>query len=202
MPLTAAPRAQQAVQAHAGFGLANLQRVGRRNRGDAIGQLQRCLEIADRAVVLDAVDRVRRGRQAERGQQRFVELTLEREVVHGRDSRRAPLVVVMQICGRQSGLPIVCMHDIRHEIRRRSLAEISARARQRREAQRIVRPILAVGAGVRIAGAAEQMPGLEHEQIKAGRSRTQNARGAAEVIRILCNNLHIFKRRERRRIPG
>ena len=48
--------AKQPVESHAALGCPDFLGVGRRHGGDAVGELQAGLEIADAAVVLDAVD--------------------------------------------------------------------------------------------------------------------------------------------------
>ena len=53
---TSARVAQQAVEPHAARRRADLRRIGRRYRGDPVGELQPGLQVADRAVVLDALD--------------------------------------------------------------------------------------------------------------------------------------------------
>ena len=133
--------AQQAVEAHAALRRADFRRVGRRHRRDAVGQLEPGLQIADRPVVLDAVDRVRVRRQAERGEQVARELALERQVVHGHHGARPRFAAIVQIGGRQAGLPVVRVHDIGDELRHCAMANGRGRARKRGEAKRVVRPI-------------------------------------------------------------
>ncbi len=50
------PCAQQTREPHAGFFGANFRRIGRRYRGDPVGELQSGLEQTDRAVKLHAID--------------------------------------------------------------------------------------------------------------------------------------------------
>jgi hypothetical protein len=91
---------------------SDLHRVGRRYGGDAVGQRQSRLEVADRSVIFDAVDRVRVRRQADAREE------IARETVPGtkgcapsspsqaaatRDSAAAP---------DESRLPIVTVHDV------------------------------------------------------------------------------------------
>ena len=60
-------RPQQAVERHAELGRHDFARVGRRDGGDAVGELQAAFEVADAVEVLDPVDRHRARGQADRG---------------------------------------------------------------------------------------------------------------------------------------
>ena len=130
--------AQQAVESHAAFGRADFRRVRRRHGGDAIGKREPRLEIADGAVVLDAVDRPRVPRQPER----------RRADTPGNWPWNARLctvitvpaaaAAVVQVGGRQARLPVVRVHDVGHELAHGAASHVRRGARERGEAQRVV----------------------------------------------------------------
>jgi hypothetical protein len=120
---------QQAVEAHAAFGRADLFRISRRHGGDPVGEREPAFEETYAAVILDAVDRPRMPRQAERIERDAAVLPLEREVVHGHDRGGPRAAVVMQIRGGEPRLPIVRVHDIGHEIGHHAVAHIRGGAR-------------------------------------------------------------------------
>ena len=86
-----------AVHSHAASRRADLRRIGWGYRGDTVGELQPGLQIADTAVVLDALDGERLGGQAEKRQQVGRKLPLKREIMdchHGRRFDRAGVVQI------------------------------------------------------------------------------------------------------------
>ena len=72
----------------------------------------------------------------------------------------------MQKCRRESGLPIVSVHDIRRERRNSALADFGRHSRKRGKAQAIVRPIRAVWRYIGVSGAGKKMRCVEHKQIE------------------------------------
>ena len=124
------PLAQQPVEAHAAFGRADLRRVRRRHRRDAVGEREPRLQEADRAVVLDAVDGVRVRRQAQLREQLARELPLEREVVHGHHRARPRRAAVVEQRGDEPRLPVVRVHDVGREARDDAARDRTPRTRQ------------------------------------------------------------------------
>ena len=130
--------AQQAVEPHAVLGRADLRGVGRRHRGDPVGEREARLEVADRAVILDAVDRVRVRRQADpwragsRGNWPWNDrlctvMTVPRP-------RRAAVVEQRR---DEARLPVVRVHDVGRVARDGAARDRGgARARARRSAAR------------------------------------------------------------------
>ena len=136
--------------------LPDFLRIGRRDRGDAVGELQPGLEEADAAVIFDAVDGEGLRRQAEGGEDFGRELALESEIMHGHHRAGARASAVMQISGGQARLPVVGVDDMRREARDEALAELGADFCERREAKGVVREIAAVRAGIGAAVAVDR----------------------------------------------
>ena len=132
MPVST-PRAlaQQPVEPHAVLGRADLRGVGRRHRGDAVGKREPRFEIADRAVIFDAVDRVGVRRQADpsrrssRGNWPWNDRLCTVITVPGRG---APPIVEQR--RHEARLPVVRVHDVGREARDGA----AARSRRRRAA--------------------------------------------------------------------
>ncbi len=103
MPLTmpstsAARRAQQAVERHAELGREDLARIGRRDRGDLVGEPDAAFEKADAAEIFDAVDAASpraAGRAAP--SRSAVVMALERHVVERQHRPRPRAAVVVEI---------------------------------------------------------------------------------------------------------
>ena len=152
----AGARAQQPVEAHAVFGRADFRRVGRRHRGDAVGELQPGLEKADRcreystpsmAIGAAAAGRASAAARAGTGPERRG---------CARSSPCAGRGAAGDSADRPAPAPPASHARARH--RDDSPADapraISARdPRQRREAQRIVRPVPPVRPEIGIAAA-------------------------------------------------
>ncbi len=129
------------------------RRVGRRDRGDPVGEAQPGLQVADVAVIFDAVDAERPRRQAERGQQRRPGTGPGRRgCARSSPCRAARPAVVVQIGRRQPGLPVMRVHDRRGcHAGSRPRRDAGADPRQRGEAQRVVGPVAAVRADIGVA---------------------------------------------------
>jgi hypothetical protein len=70
----------------------------------------------------------------------------------------------MQIRQRKSRVPVVGVDDVRHEGRDYPKANIGGDSRQRRKAQRVVRPIHAVRLEIRVSRTREQVRRIENKQ--------------------------------------
>ena len=121
---------------------------------------------------------------------------------HGFGARR----LVGQKRRHQSGLPVVRMHHGRlpAEIQRIERQQ-RGHAREHREALGVVRPVLAAGIDIGIAGAVEQRRAIDHPQRKRkiGMARFQDARaddafGAAHVDP--AENAHLLELAQQRAI--
>ena len=192
--------AQQSVEAHAALRRADFLRIRRRYGRDAIGQLEPGLQIADRAVIFDAVDRIRVPRQTERIQQVAAELALERQVVHGHHGARTRASRIVQIRGRQARLPVVRVHDIGNEFRDCAVADVRRGMRKRGEAKRVVAPHVAARVRVGTAVAHIQMRRVEHEPVAIAHVRREHARRPAMQIAERVDRRRIAHRRHHRRI--
>ena len=96
----------------------------------------------------------------------------------------------------------MCVNDLRLESIDRSEADIRPDARERREAQGIVRPAEPVGAKVGIAGPREEMRRVKDEQLEARRGAGEDARRPAKQIVVsVCASL-LGELGDHRRIAG
>ena len=110
---------------HAAGGGLDLPRIGRRYRGDAVGELQAGLEKADVAVILDAVDARRPAAAVRSAASRSA----------GNWPWKARLCTVITVAGRgaavgeigerQPGLPVMRVHDVAARSPRRRRAPMS-----------------------------------------------------------------------------
>jgi hypothetical protein len=190
--------AQQSVEAHAASRRSDLGGVRRRHGGDAIREAQARLEITDRTVVLDTFDRPRVPRQADVVERETVEAPLEREVVHGHDRAWTRAAVVVQVRGRETRLPIVCVHDIRNERAGPALPDVRRRARERREAQRIVGEAPPVGTRIGVSRPCVQVRRIEDEKIEPACAGGAQPRPASEQRRVFVNDTGVADRRHHR----
>src|SRR3546814_9243425 len=76
-------------------------------------RLKARLEIADAAVIFDAVDRKGMRRKAEPGEDIGAVLPLEGDVVDCHQARNGGAFSIAQIGGKQARLPVMDMHEIR-----------------------------------------------------------------------------------------
>ncbi len=192
--------AQQSVEAHAARRRTDFRRIRRRYGRDAIGQLEPGLQIADRAVIFDAVDRIRVPRQTERIQQVAAELALERQVVHGHHGAGARPSRIVQIRRRETRLPVVRVHDIGNELRDCAMANGRRGMRKRGETKRVVAPHVAARVRVGTAIARIEMRCVEHEPIAIAHVRRKHARRPAMQIAERVHRRRIANRRHHRRI--
>ena len=100
----------------------------------------------------------------------------------------------MHVGGREPRLPIMRVHDVGHEVRHIAKPDVGGHARQRRKAQAVVRPVRAIGHHVGIAGTAEQMRRVEHQQIELAATGFQQPRDAAEEQRPFQQRLGALQR--------
>ena len=143
---TAGASAQQPFEAAAAGGGLDIPRIGRRYRGDAVGELQAGLEKADGAVMLDAVDAPGLRRQSQPVEQVGRKLALVGEIVHGEHGRRTTVAAIGEIGHREPGLPVVAVHEYpARSPRRRPSADMRGDPSERAEAERVVGPVAAVG---------------------------------------------------------
>ena len=177
------PRAQQSIEPHARIRLLDFDRIGRRNRGDAIGELQPGFQEPDRAIIFDPVNGEGFGRQSDIAQHLPRKLPLIGEIVNGHDRAwPRPLAVVQKGVG-QSGLPIVGVHDIGHKCRDGALADFGGGSPQRRETNGVVGPVGAVRRDIGVSGTRKKMRRVEYEQVKVGRGTAENTRGSPVKFR-------------------
>ena len=108
----------------------------------------------------------------------------------------------MHVGGREPCLPIMRMDDVGHEIRHVTQPDVGGHVRERGKAQAVVRPIRSLGRRIRIAGTAEQMWRIEHEQIELAGARFQQPRDAAEEQRPFQQRLGVLERIHHRGIAG
>ena len=172
--------AQQAVEAAAKLGRLDLLRVRGAHRGHGIGKDDARLEEGESAVKLDPVEGERRRRDLQTGEERSVEISLEREVVDRHHARRR-LRLLTQVQGSEARRPVVAVHRVRPPVERRARpAKQRRRAREDPEAQRVVVPVapheVLVGAAVALvelrAGDDDEVvrpeqPAFEPEQRQA-----------------------------------
>ena len=111
----ACPRPQQPVEPHPALGGADLLGIGRADGGDRVGVVEAGLQVADAAVILDALDGPGLGRQAEAREDRRREDALEGDVVDGDHRLRRPAAGVAEVGGDEAGLPVVAMDDVGDE---------------------------------------------------------------------------------------
>ena len=74
------------------------------------------------------------------------------------------------------------MEDGGRERRNGAAADVGRGEGQRGEAPPVVRPVLAVGAEIGIAGAVEEVRRVEDDEVETGRLARDERRGAAEEI--------------------
>ena len=182
--------------------LPDFLRIGRRDRRDAVGELQPRLEESDSAVIFDAVDGEGLRRQAEGGEDLGGKLALEGEVMHGHHRAGARAPAVLQISGGEARLPVVGVDDLRREARDEALAERGADFRERREAKSVVHEVAAVRSGIGAAVAVIEVRGVEHEKIERAGAADEHAGGAAEQILEFRDGLGLFQRRQHRAVAG
>ena len=151
MPCTTAARARSSPSSPMPTSGVMISRgIGRRDRGDAVGELQAGLQIADAAEIFDAVDAQARGGRPsvpkiEAGKWPWNARLCTVITVPG------AAAAVMQIGGQQRRLPVVRVHDFRPRRPATRRADIGADARQGGEAPGVVGPVVPVGSEVRIA---------------------------------------------------
>src|SRR5207237_7786847 len=87
------------------------------DRGDRVSRLQAAFEIADMAIIFDAVDRKSGRRKLQQAESRGGKLPLKCDIVDGDDSHGALALAIAQIDGGHGGLPVMRMDDFRGEIR-------------------------------------------------------------------------------------
>ncbi len=85
----------------------------------------------------------------------------------------------MQIGGRQSGLPVVRVHDVGHEVRDATAPNFGRGGAERRETQRVVGPFTPVCADVGIARTRVEVRRIEDEEIEVRDIRSKKPRGRA-----------------------
>ncbi len=155
MPVkTPGPLAQQAVEPHPVLGRADLGGVGRRHRGDPVGQREPRLEVADRAVVFDAVQRIGMRRQADPREELARKLSLKRQVVHRHDRARPRRASVMEQRGNEARLPVVGVDDVGPITRDGAAGDRGGARGERREAKPVVGPFVPVGSDIGLPGRA------------------------------------------------
>ena len=135
---------QQSAQSHASLIFVNLDRIGRRDRRDAFRDLQACLQEADRSVIFDTVNREGLRRQAERIEHFMRKLALVGQIMNRHHGGGPGAAGIVQIGRCQSRLPIMGVHDIRHERGNGAPADFGRDPRKCCEAHAVVGPILAV----------------------------------------------------------
>ena len=158
--------AQQSVERHTALRCADLGGIGRRDGGDAVGELQSCLQEADASEIFDAVDRETPRREHQARQQCGGKVPLEGEVVNRDHGRRPRRTCVVEISGRQSGLPVVSVNDGGPIAVDQALPDVGGDARERREALCIVRPVAAGPVDVWVAGPRVEMRRVENQEIE------------------------------------
>ena len=84
--------------------------------------------------------------------------------------------------------------DVGHESRHVAEPDVRGHVRERGKAQAVVRPVRSIGRHVGIAGTAEQMRRVEHQQIEFAAARFQQPRDAAEEQRPFQQRLGAFQR--------
>lgn len=150
--------------------------VGGADRGQLVGQLQAGLEKGELAVVFDPVEAPGGFWQAESGPQAGREAALEGDVVYRHDAGRPAFV--MQVGGRQGGLPVVDMDHVGAPVEGRAgLAEEGGEAGQEAEAPVVVAPVVTVGVEVGVARAVVQFGAVDKIQRQAVGPRRQQAAG-------------------------
>ena len=164
---TRGARAQQAVERHAERRRHDLARVGRRDGGDAVGELQAGLQVADAADNI----RPRRSSSAAAGKPSSAKIEAGKwpwkaMLWIGDHRARARAIGIVQIGGSERRLPVMRVDDLRQEAADRAEPDVGADASERGEAARVVRPIEPVGAEVGIAGPGVEMRRVEHEQVE------------------------------------
>jgi hypothetical protein len=172
-------RGQEALEPHAARRCADLARVGRADRADHVGVEEPGLQEADAAVVLDAVGRERRRRQAQRAEQADRELALEGQVVHGHDRGR-PVAVGKGEVGRcEASLPVVRVDDVGLPGLQPTEPDLARGPGERGEALGVVRPVAPVRADIGVATAPIEMRCVEHEQVGRPVQPRRHDRGVA-----------------------
>src|SRR6185312_7183311 len=103
---------QEAIETHAALRRAYLARIGWTDRRDGVRALEAALEIADAAVILDAVDRIGLGREFQFVEDRRLKPALKCQIVNGDDRLGRAGLAVFEVGGRECRLPIMDVQDI------------------------------------------------------------------------------------------
>src|SRR5262249_773097 len=143
--------AQETAKPHAALVALDLRGIGRGDRRDAIGKIHTGLQEPDLSIILDAVNVERLRRQTDPSKHLLRKYTLIGKVLNRQHRGRTSPIAVVQICQGKSSVPVVDVDDVRREGRDASKGNIGGDSRQRRKAQRVVRPIHAVGPEIRIS---------------------------------------------------
>ena len=177
--------AQQAFQPHAHLAALDLDRVGRRDGGEVVGERQAALQKADPAVVFDAIDGESVRRQAQRLQQVGRKLPLECDVVDGDDGCRPATLLracEAEIDRSQRGLPIVRMYDVERIAARSATTNLGRRISEGAKALGVVAPIRAMRILIWTAGTSIEVRRVQDQQREPGRLGRDQCRRSAEQI--------------------
>ncbi len=168
---------QDALQAVAEVGLADLAGVGRADGRDDVRPRDAALEERELAVELEPLHRPPVRGQTQRVEDGPLERPLVGHVVDGEEGGGA-LRVVGQQRRDQTGLPVVGVNDVRAPAERTvSERDLCDGAVEDGEAQGVVPPIAPVEVDVGVAGAVEQ-PGGVHQVDRNRAVRQQPAQQA------------------------
>ena len=180
----AAPRADQAVQAHAEFGVTDLAGISRADRGDRRGAFQPGLQQANPAVVLDPIHRPRLRRQPELRKHGGGEVALERHVVDRHHCRDPALCRrETQVGGGEAGLPVVSMEQVEPQPFRRAAGDVGGCPAERGEAAPVVRPVTPGIVAIGAPRTVEQVRGIEHQQAISGQQPRRTAEQLGPLVR-------------------